>query len=138
MKQERAAGNDPAIVIAGLEARIRDLEGALQQRNKYLAATFKLTPALNKLLGLLLALPNVTSEMIRHRLEIATDAKVIIHRLRLHLNDWTDKRNERRIVIESRRSLGYWIELEDKLRIQQYVAETREMVQKLNTEISNV
>ena len=100
---------------AQLRARIRDLEAELGQSNENLAVTFRLTPVLNNLLGLLLSLPNVTSEMIRQRLEIATDAKVAIHRLRRHLEPW-------KIVIKSRRSLGYWLEDEDKEKIREAVA----------------
>ena len=100
---------------AQLRARIRDLEAALGQSNENLAVTFRLTPVLNNLLGLLLSLPNVTSEMIRQRLEIATDAKVAIHRLRRHLEPW-------KIEIKSRRSLGYWLEDEDKEKIREAVA----------------
>lgn len=93
-----------------LRARIRDLEAVLNQNNKTLAVTFKLTPSLNNLFGLLLSLPNVTPEMIQQRLEIATDAKVAIHRLRKHLTEFS-------IEIKGRRNLGYWLEQVDKDKI---------------------
>src|SRR5690349_13239035 len=95
-----------------LRARIRDLEIALGQSDQNLAVTFRLTPVLNNLFGLLLALPNVTAEMVRQRLEIATDAKVAMHRLREHLKPWG-------IEIKSRRNLGYWLEDEEKVRVRQ-------------------
>jgi hypothetical protein len=68
-------------------------------------------------LGLLLALPIVTPEMIRQRLEIAPDAKVAIHRLRKHIEPW-------KIEIGSRRNVGYWLEPEDKAKIKALVSGT--------------
>lgn len=91
-------------------ARVADLETALEQSNANLAVTFRLPPALNKLLGLLISLPNVTSEMVHQRLEIATDAKVAVHRLRRYMSPHG-------IQINSRRNLGYWIENADKAKI---------------------
>lgn len=95
-----------------LRARIRDLELALGQSDDNLAITFRLTPVLNNLLGLLLSVPNVTPEMIRQRLEIAPDAKVAIHRLRKQLEPWLGKD-----AIESRRNVGYWLSAETKAKI---------------------
>lgn len=95
--------------------RIRDLELALGQRDEGLLATFRLTPVLNNLMGLLLSVPAVTPEMIRQRLEIAPDAKVAVHRLRRQLAEFD-------IKIQSRRNVGYWIEDEDKARIRGMVA----------------
>lgn len=99
-----------------LQQRVKDLEGALGQNNELLAVTFKLTPVLNNLLGLLLALPNVTPEMIRQRLEIASDAKVGMHRLREHLKPFG-------IKIMSRRNLGYWLEDDIKIQVRKLIAE---------------
>lgn len=99
-----------------LRARIRDLELTLGQSDDNLAVTFRLTPVLNNLLGLLLSLPNVTPEMIRQRLEIAPDAKVAIHRLRKHLEPWD-------VTIHSRRNVGYWLEPETKAKIRAMVAD---------------
>ena len=99
-----------------LQQRVKDLELTLGQNNDNLAVTFKLTPVLNNLMGLLLSLPNVTPEIIRQRLEIAPDAKVAIHRLRKHLSPFG-------IEIKSRRNLGYWLEDETKLRVRQMLAE---------------
>lgn len=95
--------------------RIRDLELALGQRDDGLAATFRLTPVLNNLMGLLLSVPAVTPEMIRQRLEIAPDAKVAVHRLRKQLKEFE-------IEIHSRRNVGYWLEDADKARIRGLVA----------------
>lgn len=93
-----------------LRERVRDLEAALGQNDNTLAVTFRLTPKLSNLLGLLLQLPNVTPEMIQHRLEIASDAKVAMHRLRVHLKSWG-------VVVHSRRHLGYWLDGDTKERI---------------------
>ncbi|WP_454627688.1 hypothetical protein [Bradyrhizobium cenepequi] len=98
-----------------LRSRLRDLELVLGQGNDSLAVTFRLTPVLNNLMGLLLALPNVTPEMIRQRLEIAPDAKVAIHRLRKQIEPWG-------IKIKSRRNLGYWLEDDTKVTIRAMLA----------------
>lgn len=101
--------------VTELRTRVRDLELTLGQRDEALLSTFRLTPVLNNLMGLLLAVPIVTPEMIRQRLEIAPDAKVAAHRLRKHLKAWD-------IQVHSRRNVGYWIEDEDKARIHGLVA----------------
>jgi hypothetical protein len=100
---------------ATLRARVRDLEAVLGQNHEGITATFRLPPVLSNLFGLLLSLPNVTSEMIRQRLEIATDAKVAIHRLRTHLKDFD-------IEIQSRRNVGYWFDDATKVRIRALIA----------------
>jgi hypothetical protein len=102
--------------VTQLRTRVRDLELALGQRDDSLSATFRLTPVLNNLMGLLLSVPAVTPEMIRQRLEIAPDAKVAMHRLRKHMKDWD-------IEIHSRRNVGYWLEDEDKTRIRGLIAQ---------------
>jgi hypothetical protein len=104
-----------------LRLKVRDLELALGQSDDNLAVTFRLTPVLNNLMGLLLALPVVTPEMIRQRLEIAPDAKVAIHRLRSHLKTWFDTE-----IIVSKRNVGYWIESADKVKIKALVAGSAE------------
>lgn len=98
-----------------LHARIRDLELTLGQGNDTLAVTFRLTPVLNNLFGLLMALPVVTPEMIRQRLEIAPDAKVAIHRLRKAIEPWN-------LAIRSKRNVGYWIDPAHKTEIKALMA----------------
>lgn len=98
-----------------MQNRIRDLELALGQSDDGLVATFRLTPVLNNLLGLILSVPVATPEMIRQRLEIAHDAKVAKHRLKKALAEFG-------IHIKSRRSVGYWLEDEDKAVIRGMVA----------------
>lgn len=102
--------------------RIRDLELALGQRDEGLAHTFRLTPVLNNLLGLLLSVPTVTPEMVRQRLEIAPDVKVAMHRLRGQLKEFCEEHNLEPIEINQRRNVGYWLNDEDKARIRGLVA----------------
>jgi hypothetical protein len=101
-----------------LKQRIRDLETALNQRNDNLALAFQLSPLLNKLFGLLLSLPTVTTNMIAQRVGITADAKVAIHRLRKHLKSWE-------ITVHSKRSLGYWIDEADKVKIRALIEKTK-------------
>jgi hypothetical protein len=98
--------------IAALKARIRDYEAVLNQNNLHLAVTFNLTPAISNILGLLLALPVVTPDAIQHRLEIATDPKVAIYKLRQMLAPWHSKLGvgEKDLLIHGRRLVGYWLE----------------------------
>jgi DNA-binding response OmpR family regulator len=95
-----------------LRSRLRDLETTLMQNDANIAATFKLTPAMSDLLGLLLTLPKVTSDMISQRLEIATDSKVAIYRLRKHMQEFDVK-------IHSVRNVGYWLDAEDKKKLRE-------------------
>ncbi|HLL29016.1 MAG TPA: hypothetical protein VKT73_15370 [Xanthobacteraceae bacterium] len=96
--------------IEVLRQQLRDLRAALNQNNQTIANTFRLSPAQNNLFGLLISLDTVTPEIIRQRLEIATDAKVAVHRLRRHLKEWE-------IQIHSRRNVGYWLDEETKEKI---------------------
>lgn len=95
-----------------LKARIRDLEATLNQKNLDIAVAFHLTPALANLLGLLLSMPLVTADTIQNRLEIVTDAKVAIHRLRKRMTRCYGRLGlaEGTILIQGRRHVGYWIE----------------------------
>src|SRR6185312_5258074 len=93
-----------------LRERIRDLEAALGQNDAGIANTFRLTPTMTNLLGLLLALPTVNAEIIGQRLGIDSDAKVAIHRLRQELKPWD-------VAIQSKRMLGYWLDPGTKQRV---------------------
>ena len=104
--------------LDALKARIADLEAALDQKNKSIEATFKLTPSLTNLLGLLLSLPTVSAEIITHRLEVTSDAKVAVHRLRKILLPYG-------VTIHSTRLLGYWISDEDKEKIRAEIGHAR-------------
>jgi hypothetical protein len=57
-----------------------------------------------------MAMPNVTPEMIVMRLNIATDSKVAVHRLREALKPYE-------IEVRSKRGLGYWLDAETKERV---------------------
>lgn len=103
--------------IAFKDQRIRDLEAALYQKNLDIAVTFRLTPALADLFGVLLSLPLVTAETIQQHLAIATDRKVAIHRLRQVLRPWHERVGAGQTLIHGKRHLGYWIEPADKERI---------------------
>jgi hypothetical protein len=106
--------------IAVLKARIRDYETVLNQNNLHLAITFGLTPSISNILGLLLALPVVTPKAIQHDLEIATDPKVAIYKLRTILNPWHTRLGlgEKDLLIHGRRLVGYWLEpaVKEKIR----------------------
>jgi hypothetical protein len=97
-----------------LEGRIRDLEATIKQNDTTLASTFRLTPQLSNLLGLLLSLPVVDSELVRQRLEVSCDAKVAKHRLKQALRPYG-------IEIHGKRGLGYWLTDADKAKIKALV-----------------
>ena len=104
---------------ATMKAKIQDLEAALGLGDDHLGVIFKLPISLTKLLGLLMAVPNVTPEMIQLRLQIATDAKVAVHRLRLAMAKSPHFKDEN--IIQSRRGLGYWLDAPIKDRIKAMV-----------------
>lgn len=93
-----------------LRARVEQLEAALNQNSKQLAALFRLTPALSNLLGLLMSLPYVDAETVEKQVGLFTNLKVAICRLRKELEPHG-------ITIKSRRFSGYWLEESDKQRI---------------------
>lgn len=100
---------------AELRAKIRDMEKVLGVKDQDLLLTFKLTPSLNSIFGLLLSQKLVTSEMIEHRLALATESKVAVHRLRQALKKWG-------IGIESRRNIGYWLSTDTKAQVRGMVS----------------
>jgi len=99
-----------AALIALQATRILDLEAMLGLNNPTFGTLFKLSQSQSQLFGLLMAVPNVTSEMVQQRLAIVSDTKVAMHRLRAHLELWG-------IIIQSRRTLGYWLDDETKRRV---------------------
>jgi hypothetical protein len=68
-------------------------------------------------LGLLLSVPNVTTQMIEQQLEIANHAKVVIGRLRADLDAYCRGANTPPLVIQGKRALGYWLDKDTKDRI---------------------
>lgn len=100
--------------LAACKARIYDLEAALGIRQRDdIGLYFRLTVQASKLLGLLLAVPNATPEMMQQRIGVG-DTKVAISRLRSALRGHG-------IEIHNKRSLGYWLDAETKLRIKELV-----------------
>jgi len=106
-----------ATEIETLRARIRELEDVLSHSNRAITATFRLPPALSQLMGLLLSLPHVNRKIITEQLGVASVAKVAIWRLREELKPFN-------IEIHSKRSLGWWIEEDDKRRAQELIEAT--------------
>ncbi len=107
------SGDDASRVA--LEEEIKNLKAALRQNDNALLVTFRLTPKLTNLLGLLIATDLVTQDMIQDRLRIATEAKVAIHRLRTALLPWA-------IRILSRRNTGWWLDKASKQRIEELLS----------------
>jgi hypothetical protein len=103
-------------LIAAL-ARIKDLEAALKQNDQALLAYYRLPPVSTNLFGLLLSMATVTPEMIQQRLEIATESKVAMHRLRRQLEPFG-------IIVQSKRNVGYWLDDETKKRVQETINPT--------------
>lgn len=101
---------------AKLRARVAELEAVIGRANSDIAAAFKLPPAMNRLFSLLLAVPFVTSDMVTGRLNIATDVKVAMFRLRRMLEPYD-------IKVHARRYIGYWIDQSDKARIRAMLEE---------------
>lgn len=101
--------------IEELEAKVRELEKVLGVKDDDLLVTFKLSPTLNAIFGLMLSQKLVTADMIERRLAIASEAKVAVHRLRTSLKHWE-------IGIESKRNLGYWLTAQTKEKVRQLVA----------------
>lgn len=100
----------PDIQIAALKARIECLEAALGQNQKTIRTTYKLPCALANLLGLLLNVQNANCNMIEGQVACASNAPVAIHRLRTALLPYN-------IQIQSKRSLGWWLDDDTKDRI---------------------
>jgi hypothetical protein len=90
-----------------LHGRIRDLEATLLIGSKSIRAVFHLSPRLADIFGLLLSQDVVPTETLTTRLNLVSDAKVAVHRLRRQMAPLG-------ITIHSRNRVGYWISDEDK------------------------
>lgn len=95
---------------AALRTRIRDLEAALMIGNDRLRATFHVSDQMRDILGVLLSLQVVTTDILESRLDLATEPKVAMHRLRQALAPYG-------IPIESANRVGYWLSEESKAKI---------------------
>jgi len=109
---------------ARLRARVRDLETALGLNNPTLHNTFHLAPQRANLLGLLMALPNVTAHTVKQQLEIGSDPKQILCLLRKDLKAFSDKCGCEPFLIHHRRGFGTWMDEATKVRIRACVAAT--------------
>lgn len=103
--------------VAGLQARIAELETALSLKSETITSRYKLTPAMSSLLGLLVELPIVHDETICDHLKIAANAKVAIYRLRRQLEPHN-------ITVHSRRGSGWYLDDETKNQIRLAVTST--------------
>ena len=120
---------DDAARILYLEEKLREANYRLQQTDQSLIATFKLPPQRMKLMGLLLTLPIVTTEIIAQRLGIDIEVRVAMNRLRNDLAKWE-------LRIESRRKLGYWFTEETKTRIKLLVSEANDVTLELPAKVT--
>ena len=121
---------DDAARILYLEEKLRDLQYRLQQTDQSLIATFKLPPQRMKLMGLLLTLPIVTTEIIAQRLGIDIEVRVAMNRLRKDLNKWD-------LHVESRRKLGYWFTDDTKTKIKALVNACNDATLELPVKVSS-
>ena len=104
--------------VMQLRQRLDTALSALGLSDNNLGSIFKLPQSSARLLGLLMALPNITADMAQQQLEITTNAKVAIHRLRQELELWCEEAKVDYILtVRSRRTLGYWLDAETKGRI---------------------
>lgn len=71
---------------------------------------FRLTPAMAKIVLLLLENNRVTAQKIENELKIVTDARVAVHRIRRRFEGTG-------ITVQSRREVGYWLTDESKAEI---------------------
>jgi hypothetical protein len=102
--------------VVTLRARVTELEAALGLKNKTLRTQYRLTPALSDLLGLLSELPYVSDEIIKDRLHLAADSKVLVYRLRKELEGQD-------IEIHSRRGIGWYVDEPTRERLKQLTQE---------------
>jgi len=107
--------------IDELQARIYDLENALKLNNNNIAGTFRLSAQLGRLLGLMLSVPHVTVDMMQQQLEITSNARMAVKRLRRHLDAYCEVEGVDPIVIHTTRSTGYWLDKPTKERIKKLI-----------------
>jgi Protein of unknown function (DUF2782). len=102
------------VLVEDLQARVRELEDMITQSSTSMMLAFKLPPIPHKILTLLLKLKVVTAEMIEVRLDISSDARVAVHRLRSRMRLYG-------IDIKHQRGHGYYLTPEAKDRIRALV-----------------
>lgn len=82
-----------------------------------LRLVFQLTPQETNLMLLLMTMRFVSPELIYERLNVATEVRVAMYRLRKSLL-------KHDIPIESKRSFGYWLTDESKVKVRAIIAES--------------
>lgn len=112
---EEASAAAPSEVET-LRARVATLESLLLQKNDRLQGAFKMPPMLTNLLGLLVSVPYVNTEIAEAQIGIVSNLKVTMHRLRMELK-------AHNIEVHSRKYAGYWLSDEDKARIREMIAD---------------
>lgn len=92
------------------DARIQELEDQLRLDHEKYMRPFDLTQQQAKLLALLMDVPVASAETIRTRVDMSTEAKVAVHRLRARLKPHG-------IEVEGRRFHGFWMEPAEKQKV---------------------
>lgn len=92
------------------DARIKELEDMLHLKHEPYLKLFGLTQQQAKLLALLMDVPVADADMIRKRVDMSTEAKVAVHRLRARLAAHD-------IEVKAKRFYGFWLEdnMKDKI-----------------------
>lgn len=97
-----------------LAAKVKKLEAMLGSHNDQIVKTFRLSPALSNLLGLLLDNEVVGNSQIKELAE--TEPKHTVHRLRAAMAIWSLK-------VVSCRGTGYMLEDGEKARLRSIMGE---------------
>ncbi len=79
-----------------------------------LITTFRVSQPFGALLELLLRKPLVTHEVIRQEVELVTEAKVLMYRLRVVLD-------EHSIELQNQKAVGWWLNPPEKQKIKELV-----------------
>lgn len=98
------------------DARIMELEEQLRLDHEKYMRPFNLTQQQAKLLALLMDVPVASAETIRTRVDMSTEAKVAVHRLRARLEPY-------QIAIQGRRFHGFWLEPTEKQKVKDTIDE---------------
>jgi hypothetical protein len=91
------------------DARIHELEEQLRLKHEIYLQPFGLTQQQGKLLALLMEVPVASAETIRLRVDMNTEAKVAVHRLRSRLKPHD--------INNAKRFHGFWLSPDDKAKV---------------------
>ncbi len=92
------------------DARIQELERLLHLKHEDYIKPFGLTQQQARLLALLMEVSVASADTIHKRVNMTTEAKVAVHRLRSRLK-------EHGIAISAKRFHGFWLEPEEKEKV---------------------